>query len=186
MSNQLCQSLSGQLLVIDIQERLADAMPEKVLKQVIKNTNVLIEAAGKLSIPIIRTEQYPKGLGATHADILGVNSEDHAVYQKTCFSCCGASGMEPHMRDIHRQQIIITGMETHVCVLQTAMELHALGKQVFIVEDAVVSRSKHNSRNAIARMRTAGIIISNTESVLFEWLRDASNPLFKELSPLIR
>ena len=184
--SRLCQATASQLLIIDIQERLCTTMPEKVLKQVIKNTNILIEAARKLAIPLIRTEQYPKGLGPTHAEILGHDSTEHAVYEKTCFSSCGATGMDKHLRDVHRPQVIITGMEAHVCVLQTAIELQALGKQVFVVEDGIVSRNKHNFRNAIARLRQAGIIATNTESVLFEWLRDASNPQFKELSKLIR
>lgn len=186
MSKLLCQASASQLLIIDIQERLANAMSEKVLTQVLKNTNILIAAANKLCLPIIRTEQYPQGLGPTHTGILGVDSDDHAVYQKTCLSSCGAAGMETHLRDVHRPQVIITGLETHVCVLQTAMELHALGKQVFVVEDAVVSRNKHHFRNAIARMRDAGIIISNTESVLFEWLRDAKHAAFKDLSKLVQ
>jgi len=184
--SKLCQANASQLLIIDIQERLCSTMSDKVLKQVIKNTNILIEAAGKLDIPVIRTEQYPKGLGPTHADIRGHDTNEHAVYEKTCFSGCGATGMETHLRDMHRPQVIMTGMEAHICVLQTAMELHALGKQVFVVEDAVISRSKHNFRNAITRLRQAGITVTNTESVLFEWLRDASNPQFKELSKLIR
>jgi len=184
--SKLCQANASQLLIIDIQERLCSTMSDKVLKQVIKNTNILIEAAGKLDIPVIRTEQYPKGLGPTHADIRGHETNEHAVYEKTCFSGCGATGMETHLRDMHRPQVIMTGMEAHICVLQTAMELHALGKQVFVVEDAVISRSKHNFRNAITRLRQAGITVTNTESVLFEWLRDASNPQFKELSKLIR
>jgi isochorismate hydrolase len=184
--NMLCQATASQLLIIDIQERLCSTMHEKVLKQVLKNTNILSEAANKLAIPIIRTEQYPKGLGPTHAKILSHAGDTHTVYEKTCFSGCGASGMENHLRDIHRPQIIVTGMEAHICVLQTAMELQALGKQVFVVQDAVISRNKHNFRNAIERLRQAGIVVSNTESVLFEWLKDAANPQFKELSKLIR
>lgn len=184
--NMLCQAQASQLLIIDIQERLCSTMPDKILAQVIKNTNILIEAANRLAIPVIRTEQYPKGLGPTHADIHGHDSEQHAVYEKICFSSCGATGMETHLRDVHRPQVIITGMEAHICVLQTAIELHALGKQVFVVEDGVVSRNKHNFRNAMARLRQAGIVITNTESVLFEWLKDASNPQFKDLSKLIR
>ena len=184
--NMLCQATASQLLIIDIQERLCSTMNEKVLQQVIKNTNILTQAANKLAIPVIRTEQYPKGLGPTHADILTQASDTHAVYEKTCFSGCGAQGMEKHLRDIHRPQIIIAGMEAHICVLQTAMELQALGKQVFVAQDAVISRNKHNYKNALARLRQAGIVVSNTESVLFEWLKDASNPQFKELSKLIR
>ena len=106
--------------------------------------------------------------------------------EKTCFSSCAASGMDKHLNDPTRQQIILTGMEAHICVLQTTMQLLEQGKQVFVVEDGVCSREKRHFNNALARMRDAGAIITNRESVLFEWLGDASHPQFRDLSRLIR
>jgi isochorismate hydrolase len=186
MTSTLCNSEQSQLLFIDIQERLASAMPEKHLQQVINSSKTLITAATQLNIPVVRTEQYPKGLGPTYSDLLAVSPENTVVLEKTCFSSCGASGMEKQLSDRTRDQWIILGMEAHICVLQTCMELLEKNKSVVIVEDGVCSRSKHNFKNAIARMRSAGAIIANTESVLFEWLRDASHPDFKMLSKLIR
>ena len=94
--------------------------------------------------------------------------------------------MDKHLNDPTRQQIILTGMEAHICVLQTTMQLLEQGKQVFVVEDGVCSREKRHFNNALARMRDAGAIITNRESVLFEWLGDASHPQFRDLSRLIR
>lgn len=182
----LCQPQFSQLLIIDVQDRLAATMDKDVLDQLISNTNILTEAASALDVPIMRTEQYPKGLGPTVASIADKLPDGQTAFEKTCFSCCGASGIEANLQDSARKQIILTGMETHICVLQTAMELQQLGKQVFVVQDAVCSRRKKHFKNALARMRQAGIFITNTESVLFEWMRDASHPQFKTLSRLIR
>ena len=106
--------------------------------------------------------------------------------EKTAFSCCGAEGFDAAVCTDNRTQWILCGMEAHVCVLQTALELHARGLEVFVVEDGVCSRTDANHANALARLRQAGVIVSNTESVLFEWLRDAGDPQFKALSALIR
>jgi nicotinamidase-related amidase len=182
----LCRSQHSQLLIIDVQERLARTMDEDILDQLVRNTNILIEAATTLAIPILRTEQYPKGLGPTLPDIVAKLPDGQAAHEKTCFSSCGAAGIENALNDAGHNQIILTGMETHICVLQSAMELQQQGKQVFVVQDAVCSRSKKHFKNALARMRQAGVIISNTESVLFEWLKDASHPQFKTLAKLIR
>jgi len=186
MTTTLCKAEQSQLLLIDIQDRLASVMPEKHLARVINSSKILLTAAARLNVPIVRTEQYPKGLGPTHSEILANSPDNTTVLEKTCFSSCGASGMETLLNDTSREQLIILGMETHICVLQTCMELLEQNKTVVIIEDGVCSRSKYNFKNAIARMRAAGAIIANTESVLFEWLRDASHPHFKELSRLIR
>ncbi|MGD9385842.1 MAG: isochorismatase family protein [Thioalkalispiraceae bacterium] len=186
MLTSLCQAEHSQLLVIDIQERLASAMPEKPLNTVLKNGKILLNAADRLAIPVVRTEQYSKGLGATHSELLNNFPETTTVLEKTCFSGCGATGIDTRLNDADRDQWIVLGMEAHICVLQTCMELLEKNKTVIIVEDGICSRAKKNFKNAIARMRTAGAIIANTESVLFEWLRDASHPEFKELSRLIR
>jgi len=182
----LVKAEQSQLLIVDIQERLAGAMPTNILEVILGNNKTLITAATQLDIPIVRTEQYPQGLGPTHAELLAISDEKTTVLEKTCFSSCGASGIEPLLSNSVRDQWIITGMESHICVLQTCMELLEQNKTVVIVEDGVCSRTKSNFNNALARMRNAGAIIANTESVLFEWLRDASHSRFKELSRLIR
>ena len=182
----LCDKTNSQLLIIDVQQRLCAAMPEQALAQLLRNTTILITAAKALQIPLLVTEQYPQGLGSTHEQIKTTLPSEQIFYNKTCFSSCGAKDIKPALTAAAHAQFILTGMETHVCVLQTALELKQRGATVFVVEDAVCSRFKPQFNNAIARLRNAGIIITNTESVLFEWLRDASHPQFKALSQLIR
>jgi nicotinamidase-related amidase len=181
----LCDASHSQLVIIDIQERLVAAMPSKPRQQTLRNTERLAQAAKTLSIPIIHTEQYPKGLGVTYKTIR-THLSDFAAIEKTCFSCFAADGFISALASHQRQQIILCGMESHVCVLQTAIELQTAGYQVFVVEDAVCSRHKQHHLNALTRLRQAGIIIANVESVIFEWLRDASHPDFKDLSRLLR
>ena len=181
----LCQADEAVLLVIDIQQRLAAAMPEKVLKSLLKHTGQLLKAAELLNIPIIQTEQYPKGLGETLADIQQHIQQDTRL-EKTCFSCCAAEGFTQALSKNQRKHIVLVGMESHVCVLQTAMQLSAEGYAVFVVGDASCSRNKHHHKNALQRMQQAGIIVTNSESILFEWLRDARHPQFKAISQLLR
>ncbi len=181
MSPTLCDARHSQLVVIDIQERLAAAMKASVREQTVRHAGILQEAAIRLGIPVVRTEQYPQGLGGTVAPLQG----DGPTLEKTCFSCFAASGFADAL-DRQRRQIVLAGIETHVCVLQTALEMHDAGYRVFVVEDAVCSRHKRHHRNALARLRQAGVVVSNVESVLFEWLRDAAHPAFKAVSRLIR
>ncbi|MEJ2436053.1 MAG: isochorismatase family protein [Pseudolabrys sp.] len=110
-----------------------------------------------------------------------------APLEKTAFSCCAAEGFNTALDGApERHQIVLTGMETHVCVLQTALELQAAGRQVFVVADAVCSRAKANHKNALRRLASAGVIVANTESMLFEWMRDAKHPQFKAISQLLK
>lgn len=182
----LCDCTRSQLLGIDLQEKLIGAMPAEIVAQVIRRTVTLIEAAKALAIPMIFTEQYPQGLGHTTANIAAALPDGVTPVSKTCFSSCGAQAVQAQLADPQRRQVILVGMETHVCVLQTALELHLQGMHVFVVQDAVCSRHQSNYQNALQRLQQAGVIITNTESVLFEWLRDANHPQFKTLSKLIR
>ncbi len=184
--NRLCDASESQLLIIDIQERLTAAMPEATLQQVLASSGRLLQGAGLLEIPVIRTEQYPKGLGATDPGLLEQFPTAGQCLEKTSFSCCSASGFCDEVLDGRRRQVVIAGMETHVCVLQTALELLQRDYRVFVVEDAVCSRSEENRRNALERMRNEGVIITNSESVLFEWLRDAKHEQFRAISKLVR
>jgi nicotinamidase-related amidase len=182
----LCDANQSQLLIIDIQERLAAAMAEETRDAVLKNTALLLQGASLLQIPVVRTEQYPQGLGPTEKVLLEHFPEKSKEFEKTSFSCCGTEGFCETGLDPERKQVIVTGMETHVCVLQTAMELQQRGLQVFVVADAACSRTDHNRNNALERMRDEGIIITNTESVLFEWLRDAGHEQFRTISRMLR
>jgi len=173
------------LVVIDVQERLCKAMDQQVLQQLVGNSLVLLEAAAELQVPVAVTEQYVKGLGPTVpelAETLGAAPR----YEKMAFSSCGCDGFVEQLRNSGRRQIVITGMETHVCVLQTVLELLDAGYQVQVVRDAVMSRSKRNWDTALEEMRQAGAVITCTESVLFQWLRVAGTEPFKKLSKLVK
>ncbi len=180
----LTDAAKSQLLIIDVQERLSSAMPAADMKKMARYTERLLQAAQLLNIPVLHTEQYAKGLGHTVEAIRQVLSPDHPPFEKTSFSCCGAEGFNELTNQ--RPHIIICGMETHVCVMQTALELTAQGKAVFIVEDGVISRNPEHKRNALNRMAHMGITITNHESVLFEWLRDAKHKHFKAVSASLR
>lgn len=181
----LAEAKHSQLVVIDVQERLVAAMPEKPRQQTLHHIALLSQVANTLKVPITHTEQYPKGLGPTEEVVRTHLAETQAI-EKTCFSCFGAEGFITAVSLAQRQQIILCGMESHVCVLQTAIELQQAGYQVFVVEDAICARHERHHKNALARLRQAGIIVTNAESVIFEWLRDASHPDFKSLSQLLR
>jgi nicotinamidase-related amidase len=183
----LCQGAFSQLLIIDAQERLAAAMPEEALTRTVGNINRLIGAARLLELPIITTEQYPQGLGRTIAPIREQLPASASPTEKTCFSCCTASGFERALTSQpERKQVVLVGMEAHICIVQTASGLQRWGYQVFVAADAICSRDPANAENALARMRHSGIHVTNTESVAFEWVGDSSHPRFREMSRLFK
>lgn len=182
----LCDADDCVLLVIDFQERLAAAMPAADLEATVTRTARLLQAAALLDVPVLRTEQYPKGLGATLAQIQHHISGPDAGLEKTGFSCCSAAGFSERLQALQRRQIILAGMETHVCVLQTAFDLKQQGYQVFVAQDACCARSRERTRNGLARMRQADIMVTHSESVVFEWLRDAAHPQFRAVSKLLK
>ena len=173
------------LLVIDIQSKLVAAMPENDAEQMLDNSSRLLEAAETLDIPVLLTEQYPKGLGPTEHKLIEKLTQNTAIFNKTGFSCLAADGFTEALEQSGRKQIIIIGQETHVCVLQTALELSNQGYQVHVVEDAVCSRKMEHKLFALQRMQQQGITISCHESVLFEWLENSNHPDFKSISGLL-
>lgn len=173
------------LVVIDVQEKLCVAMDETVLKQVVKNVGILLESAAELNIPVLVTEQYVKGLGATLPE-LKEKAAAASCSEKMAFSCCGSSDFVSTLKASGRTQVIITGMETHVCVLQTVIELREAGFIVHLVKDAVMSRSKQNWQTAVHAMTLTGAVPTSTESVLFQLLKVAGTDEFKKLSKLVR
>lgn len=174
----------SNLLVIDVQKRLAQVMSDR--ENLLRNCETLITAAKTLSVPITVTEQYPKALGNTETTLSEALPSETTPVEKTCFSCCAAQGFENSFAYSESSQAILCGIESHVCVLQTAMDLLDKNLQVFVVADAVASRSRDNKSIALKRMQQAGAIITNTESVLFEWMKDAKHEHFKTISALIR
>lgn len=173
------------LVVIDVQEKLCVAMDEKVLRGVTKNIGILLEAANELKVPVLVTEQYVKGLGAT-LSVLQEKASGAPCYEKMTFSSCGSAEFVAKLKETGRTQIVVTGMETHVCVLQTVIELRDAGFEVHLVKDAVMSRSKQNWQTANEAMTLTGAVPTCTESVLFQLLKVAGTDEFKKLSKLVR
>ncbi|MFZ5790357.1 MAG: isochorismatase family protein [Pseudomonadota bacterium] len=183
----LIESARACLLVVDLQERLLAAMarPEPVLRQV----GILVRAARRLGVPILASEQYPKGLGPTEAGLRALLGNEVAPMAKTHFSCTADPAIKARLEAFAREgrdQAVIVGVEAHVCVLQTALGLPKLGLAPFVVADAVTSRQPESHGRALDRMARDGVEVVTTEMALFEWLEQAGTAEFKELSALIR
>ncbi len=171
------------LIVIDMQERLVPAMQSPA--QTIKNAGVLIQAAKRLKVPTLLTEQYAKGLGPTVSE-LKVLAGDVPVLEKLHFSCMKDDDFAAAFRGLNRKQVVIAGMEAHICVLQTAVNLMDEGYQIFVVTDATSSRTAASEKACLDRLGAAGAGIVTTEMVVFEWLCRAGTAEFKELLPLVK
>ena len=171
------------LLVVDIQQKLAPAIHDS--ERVIANSVRLLEGARQLGVPAFVSEQYIKGLGPS-LEAIRTAAVDARFFEKTHFSCAAEPGVIDLLRAAKRPQIILTGTEAHVCVLQTAFGLLAAGFEVYLVADAASSRTPENRSAAVERMRAAGIGIVTTEMVLFEWLHQAGTDDFRQLLPLIK
>lgn len=172
------------LVVIDVQEKLCRAMDEKVLEKLTRNITILLEASKELGVPALTTEQYVKGLGETLPELK--EKLPTPAREKMTFSCCGADGFLEEIARSGRRQLILVGMETHVCVLQTALELLDQGYLVHLVTDAVMSRRKENWKTALQTLAAAGAVLTTTEAVLFQLLRTSGTEEFKKLSKLVR
>jgi nicotinamidase-related amidase len=183
--NLLCAEHSV-LIVVDIQTKLADAMPPSEAKLMLTNATALLEASALMAVPVLVTEQYPKGLGVTDVSLVNKLPETAQRFEKTGFSCCLAEGFSEALAQTARKQVILVGLETHVCILQSAFALQNQGYQVYVVEDAVCSRKIDHKFYALQRMQQQGITLINYESVLFEWLKDANHPNFRAVSGLLR
>jgi nicotinamidase-related amidase len=170
-------------VIVDIQERLAVAMKKR--EKVAENCVHLIEAAKLLDLPVVVTEQYPKGLGPTIGEIRDALAT-YEPLEKMTFDCCGDPAFLDRVAASGKKQIILTGMETHVCVLQTCASLLREGYTVHLVKDAVCSRTKDNFIVGIEFMRDAGAVISGTETVLFQLLEKAGTAEFKAVSKRIK
>jgi nicotinamidase-related amidase len=173
------------LVVIDVQERLCAAMDQTVLAQLTKNAGILLESANELNVPVIFTEQYVKGLGPTLNELRNRAPTAPAI-EKMTFSCCGNDAFLKQLKESGRTQVIISGMETHVCVLQTVIELLGEGFNVHLVKDAVMSRSNDNRQTAIEAMVLAGAVPTCTEAAVFQLLKIAGTDSFKKLSKLVK
>lgn len=183
----LMRSATSVLCVIDIQQRLLPAMSEA--ETVILNSRTLVETAADLTIPVMVSEQNPAGLGETDARVLearGDDVADKAPIEKTHFSCMDDPAFAKSFQAHQRGQAILVGLEAHVCVLQTAAGLLRDGAEVFVVADAVSSRTPASKDRALARLAAAGVGIVTTEMVVFEWLARAGTPDFRRALPRIK
>jgi isochorismate hydrolase len=171
------------LLIVDVQERLAPAMADPA--SVIANARILIQAAARLGVPVLVSEQYPRGLGPTVPELRALVSDSTRI-SKLSFSCAADHGLQQRIKDTSRPLLVICGLEAHVCVLQSALGFQQAGLKVFVVADAVSSRAAANRETALRRLAANGVELVTTEMVVFEWLGQAGTPEFKELSRLIK
>jgi nicotinamidase-related amidase len=183
MPGGLIETEKSALLLVDMQERLLPAMADA--EAAIDNCAILLKAAARLALPLIVSEQYPKGLGPTVAP-LDALIPDGSKSAKVHFSCAADPGLSARFDALGRPQLVIAGIEAHVCVLQSAMALAARGFEVFVAADSTASRRIENKRLGLDRMRAGGIQVVATEMVLFEWMGQAGTPVFKDLSGLIK
>jgi len=171
------------LAVIDMQEGFRLAIPD--FAETAARIALLIQACNLLRLPLIITEQYPKGLGRTAAEIAGHLPEGLEAIEKLSFSACGVQEFDTRLREHHTEQVMICGIEAHICVSQTAHDLLQNGYQVHLLSDAVASRLPHNRVVGIEKMAQAGAIVSSSETALFE-LCNAGTPEFKQLQALVK
>jgi nicotinamidase-related amidase len=181
-SHRLTRTQAG-LVVVDIQDRLLPAIFEK--ERVLQNTLRLVQGVGILQVPIFATEQYRKGLGATVPEV-ATAIPAFAPLEKLAFSACGAAAFLPALKQKKVSQAILCGIEAHVCVSQTCLDLLDEGFRVFVVADAISSRTPENYQIGLDRMRAAGAVIVSTEMVLFELLEQAGTAEFKQILALVK
>ncbi len=172
---------NSTLVVVDIQDRLLAKIPNG--DDLVRNAGFLLDVATLLGVEAVATEQYPKGLGPTALAIARRLPPNPPA--KTAFSCCGAAGFLADLRAGGRPNAILVGMETHVCIAQTAMDLLEAGLTVFLPVDALATRHLVDHATALRRLERAGAIPTTVEAVAFEWLGDAAHPQFKAVSRLV-
>lgn len=171
------------LLIVDVQGKLAHLMHEKeILFNNIRNT---IKGAQVLNIPILVTEQYPAGLGPTIPEVAGMFENPNAI-SKTSFSCCGDDRFVKALDNLHPENVLVAGIETHVCVYQTVRDLLKANYAVQIIADAVSSRTKYNKQIGLKKIIKAGAEITSVETVLFEMLREAGGEKFKKILEIVK
>jgi len=171
------------LLIVDIQDRLVNALDKDII---VTRASKVVEAAKILNIPVVVTEQYPNGLGHTVQKLSEKLPKDAEIIEKCAFSVLREPGFAEKLQSYGRKQIIMCGIETHICVHQTCADLLDAGYQVFVIKDACASRSKYEFKQGIELMQQNGAVITCVEIALFEWLKTAKHPQFKTIQALIK
>ncbi|MCC6521835.1 MAG: isochorismatase family protein [Polyangiaceae bacterium] len=175
------------LVVVDIQERLAVAMPPEQLAAVERATRILLGAATELGAPVLATEQYPKGLGPTVPALRALLEPSGArPIEKLAFSACGEPRFASALDELTVEAAVVVGMETHVCVFQTVRDLVARGLEVSVPLDGVASRRDDHRTAGLRLCEKAGATVTTAETLLFDWLGQAGTDAFKKLSKLVR
>lgn len=172
------------LALIDLQERFREAIPD--FASVVTRTEILTRAAARLGVSVMVSEQYPRGLGRTVPALAAALPPDTLPHEKLCFSACDLPAWAAALKATRRDQVVLCGVEAHVCVLQTALDLTAADVSVYVVEDAVSSRRAADMRTALRRLESHGIHIVTSEMVVFEWLRRAGTDEFRDVQRLIK
>ncbi|HET6414561.1 MAG TPA: hydrolase [Anaeromyxobacter sp.] len=172
------------ILVVDVQERLCSAMPPADLERLVKYARALMGAARELGLPVLATEQYPKGLGPTVAALRELFPSPPV--EKMHFSCVPEPAFAAALEATHCRQIVIAGMETHVCVFQTARDLAAIGYDVYVCADAVTSRFEEHRRTGLELCREAGAVVTTAETAIFDLLGQCGTTQFKRVAPLVK
>jgi nicotinamidase-related amidase len=183
-SNEMMSMADTFLAVVDVQERLLPAIAGR--NRLVWNIGRLVRGARLLEVRGCITEQYPKGLGPTDTLVKECGEEAFEVIEKQAFSCCLAPRFLDRLQESGCRKVLLCGIESHVCVQQTALDLISEGYQVYIAADGVGSRNPDDLRWALSRMEASGATIVTTEAVLFEWLRTSDDPRFREISKMVR
>lgn len=183
-SPELLNRGSSRLLIVDVQERFVETLAPEVKGRFLETCKFLCDGAKLLEVPITMTEQYPKGLGNTVESLAGFVENRPSKRRFSAVECAGWPTAAEAKDD--RFQIVVAGMETHVCVLQTVLDLLSMGYQTYVAVDALAARGKVDHQIALERMANSGAIITTAESVLFEWCETADADNFKDLSALVK
>ena len=172
------------MVVVDVQQRLVPSMDPAVYDRVRRSIDCVVRGAELLSVPVLATEQYPKGLGPTVPELAAACTSQ--VIEKMSFGCCGEPAFRDYLRGLGRSQVLVAGMEAHVCVYQTVLGLLEAGYRVHLLRDAICSRGKTDYIAALENAASAGAVVTTTEMALFQLLRTAAAPEFKAVSALIK
>lgn len=185
MRHQNTLDLAGStLVIIDMQEAFRSTIAD--FAETASRIATVARAAQLLAIPLIVTEQYPRGLGHTADEIKAVLPETIETIEKTAFSSCGATSFKTRLEELHTRQILVSGIEAHICVNQTTHDLLALGYQVHLLIDCISARTAQNKKIGLSKMQRAGAIPSSTELAIFELMRDSKHEQFKAIQAMIK
>ncbi|MEB3288112.1 MAG: isochorismatase family protein [Vampirovibrionales bacterium] len=183
-ASRLLRPSQSVLLIVDVQEKFKPVIPG--FSQLLANIEILADTAVQLQIPVIVSEQYKKGLGETVSQLRDRLGESARYFEKTAFGCLGDQALLEYLTSLSRPQVLLCGLESHVCVSQSAHQLLSKGFQVHLISEAIGARTDENRRIGLEKMQQSGAAPSSVEMALFELLQDAAHPQFKAIQGLIK